>query len=202
MWVCELGSGSDLEQGPMIPAHRMAWEVHGNEDRSRPIQHPVMGGMSAHGWSFRSILAVPQTSKHREDVSNKGRELLEILFPYLYGQTFMPVWGQMVVYFYPNPKGGDLSPDANSSLSHVHTVALSSKEMLLLQFWDVNNRDWIWKRKEGGRNEPVEMNGCKHRQSVLLTRQSPLRTTLKFPHVYFLARLQDFLYQSWNIWWN
>lgn len=51
----------------------------------------------------------------------------------------MPVSGQMVVYFYPKPKGGDLGPDANFSLSHVHTAALSIKEVqLLLQFWDVN----------------------------------------------------------------
>lgn len=65
---------------------------------------PYFPGVGGWRWSFRSILAVTQRSKGRDDVSSKRRELLEILFPYLYGKTFMPLSDQMVVHFYPNPK--------------------------------------------------------------------------------------------------
>lgn len=120
----------------MVPAHWMACRAM--EMRTGAGQFNTCWVCHPMGEALDPQTSGPQTSKGREDVSSKGRELLERLFPYLYGQTYTSVSGQMIVYFYPNLKRGDMSPDANSFLSHFHTAALSIKEMLLFQFWDVS----------------------------------------------------------------
>lgn len=122
-------------RGTRVPASRMAWQGHGDEDRDGPRS----------GWdaSQRVRLWVrsvgPQSSKGRVralaemKVPSKDGELLERLYQPFSQQLFTTVSGQMLAYqaAYPNLREGGQGPDASSSLSRVYTAALSTKEMPL-----------------------------------------------------------------------
>lgn len=139
MWACGLGSRSDLERG-LMDGLGGPWKWGQGQAKSTSGDG---GGCQPMGEALCGTHIKSTTDKQRQGkmCQVRGESSWKDFFHTFMEQPFMPVSDQMVAYFYPDPREEAWGPDANSPLSHVHPAALSIKEMLLLQFWDVKRRD-------------------------------------------------------------